>query len=416
MVDVSNTKSKRAVFSNYEWFVIVLMAFIQFTVIVDFMILSPIGAILMPTLRITPREFSFLVAVYGFSAAAAGLCNAGFADRFERKKLLLFFYCGFAVGTLFCGLAKSYTVLFVARLVTGAFGGVIGATVYSITTDLFSFDRRGRVQAFVQTGFATSQVLGIPGGLLIANAWGWQAPFLALFIICLATSLVIYFYLHPIARASPDLTPHNDASFYQIIKTAVNVRYTVAFATIALLTAGSFMMMPFATAFSVNNLGIAVQDLPILFISTGLATILAAPFLGKAADFCGKFEVFVFGTLLAASMIFIYTKLEKPSFGIVLVNNILMFLGISARMIASYALVSMIPSPHQRGLFMSLGNSVQQIAGGGAALLGGYIINQTVDGRIENYDMLGYWVIGTGMITILTMHYLQSVAIRSKET
>ena len=90
------------------------------------MILSPLGAQLMPALRIPPVQFGLLVSTYAFSAGVSGFLAAGFADRFDRKKLLLFFYTGFMAGTVLCALASSYHVLLIGRLVTGLFAGVVG--------------------------------------------------------------------------------------------------------------------------------------------------------------------------------------------------------------------------------------------------------------------------------------------------
>src|SRR5688572_27578689 len=151
---------KEKVFTPYEGFIIAILAFVQFTVILDFMVLSPLGAILMPELNITPRQFGTVVSAYAFSAGASGILAAGFADKFDRKKILLFFYAGFIVGTLCCALATTYWMLLGARIITGLFGGVIGAISMTIMTDLFEVNQRGRVMGFVQMAFAASQVLG----------------------------------------------------------------------------------------------------------------------------------------------------------------------------------------------------------------------------------------------------------------
>src|SRR5882757_1158486 len=141
----------RLAFSRYQKLVIAILAFLQFTIILDFMIISPLGAIVMPTLHITPQQFGLAVSSYAFAAGASGLLAAGFADRFDRKRLLLFFYAGFLLGTLICALATSYPLLLGARIVTGLFGGVIGSVVLSIATDLFALEVRGRVMGFIQT-------------------------------------------------------------------------------------------------------------------------------------------------------------------------------------------------------------------------------------------------------------------------
>src|SRR5262249_52189272 len=186
-------------FSGYQKFVVTLLAFLQFSIILDFMIISPLGAIIMPDLGITPQRFGEIVSAYAFSAGISGLLAAGFADRFDRKKFLLFFYCGFIVGTGLCALAPNYPLLLVARIVTGLFGGVIGSVVLAIATDLFPLAMRGRVMGVVQTAFSASQVLGIPAGIYIANLWNWHMTFLAIVLVAIPVGLVIVAYMRPVA-------------------------------------------------------------------------------------------------------------------------------------------------------------------------------------------------------------------------
>src|SRR5471032_890944 len=177
---VAGQKPAKLTFSGYQKFVIGILAFLQFTIILDFMIISPLGAIVIPALHISPREFGLAVSVYAFSAGISGILAAGFADRFDRKRLLLFFYVGFTLGTALCAIAPNYHLLLLGRIVTGLFGGVIGSVVLAIVTDLFALQLRGRVMGFVQTAFAASQVLGIPAGLFLSNHWNWHVAFGAL--------------------------------------------------------------------------------------------------------------------------------------------------------------------------------------------------------------------------------------------
>jgi predicted MFS family arabinose efflux permease len=196
---VKEAASPRVAFSPYQKFVIAVLAFLQFTIILDFMIISPLGAMMMPTLHITPQQFGLAVSSYAFSAGISGLSAAGFADRFDRKRLLLFFYCGFLLGTLLCALAQTYPMLLVARIVTGLFGGVIGSVVMAIATDLFPLQMRGRVMGFLGTAFAASQVLGLPAGLYFANHWDWHAPFMAIIAVAAPVGLIILFGMKPVA-------------------------------------------------------------------------------------------------------------------------------------------------------------------------------------------------------------------------
>jgi len=182
-------------FSGYQKFVIAILALTQFTVVLDFMVMSPLGDMLMKSMSLSTVQFGVAVFSYAFSAGISGLLTAGFADSFDRKKLLLFFYVGFILGTLFCGLADTYPLLIAARIITGLFGGVIGSISMAIVSDLFPLEKRGRVMGFLQMGFGASQVLGIPISLYIANHWGWQSPFLMIVGLAFIIFLVIVFVM-----------------------------------------------------------------------------------------------------------------------------------------------------------------------------------------------------------------------------
>ena len=298
-----------SVFTPYQKFVVALLAFLQFTVILDFMILSPLGAMLMHDLATPPNQFGWVVSVYAFSAGASGILAAGFSDRFDRKKFLMFFYAGFVLGTLMCGLAQTYTALLIARMVTGLFGGVLGSVVAAITTDLFPMSMRGRVMGFVQTAFASSQVMGIPLGLYLANRWGWHAPFLLIVGVSSLVGVVIFVRLQPITGHLEKKQRYS--AFGHLWSTLSTPRYLQAFATVALLSTGGFMLMPFGSAFSVHNLGIAIEKLPMVYMITGLCSMITGPIVGRLSDTFGKFPMFVFGSLLSMIMVFIYTNLAS---------------------------------------------------------------------------------------------------------
>lgn len=389
-------------FSSYQAFVVAILTFLQFTIILDFMILSPLGAILMPELKITPSQFGMVVSAYAFCAGGAGLLAAGFADRFDRKKLLLFFYAGFILGTLFCGLAPSYEFLLLARMVTGFFGGVIGSIIAAITTDLFPFQARGRVMGFMQTAFAASQVLGLPLGIYLANNWGWHMPFLLIVGCSLFVGILIWFLLKPIDQHLK--LEKKESPFHHLKITLTTPLYLQAFATVALLSTGGYMMMPFGSAFSVHNLGIDVNHLPMIYMITGFSSILIGPFVGRASDIFGKFNVFIFGSVVSIIMVLIYTHLGVTPMAWVILVNTLMFVGIFSRMIPAQTLMSAVPEPMNRGAFMSISSSVQQISGGVASLLAGLIVVEGPGGYIEHFDTLGFVVIGSSLITLFMLY------------
>lgn len=392
-------------FTPYQKVIVAILAFLQFTIVLDFMILSPLGALLMRDLHISASRFGLVVSVYAFSAGIAGFLAAGFADRFDRKKMLMFFYAGFLVGTLLCGLAPTYHFLLFARMVTGLFGGVIGSISFAIIADLFPFSQRGRVMGVVQTSFAASQVLGLPLGLFLSDLWGWHAPFLMIVSFSTVAGVLIAIYMKPI-DAHLKLQRPEGGAFGHLVKTVSNTRYLRAFATTTLLVTGGFMLMPFGSAFTVNNLGIPIEKLKVIYLFTGLCAVFAGPLAGKLSDSIGKFPLFGIGSVIAIVMIFIYTHLGVTPIVEVIIVNAVLFIGITARMISASALMSAVPDAAHRGGFMAVNSSLQQIAGGVAAAVAGLIVVRTDSGMLERYDTLGYVVITSIAITVGLLYFI----------
>jgi len=396
--------AKEKVFTGYQVFIIAILAILQFSVILDFMVLSPLGAMLLPTLHISTAQFGWVVSAYAFSAGISGILAAGFADRYDRKKLLLFFYVGFLVGTFLCAIAPDYEFLLVARIVTGLFGGVIGSVGFAIISDLFKFEVRGRVMGFVQMAFAASQILGLPIGLLLANKFGWHAPFWMIGVFGILVGIVIMVYMKPVAD---HLDIKNERHPIQhLIKTFSVPDYVKGYLSTILLATGGFMMMPFGSAFSTNNLGLTLEQLPMVYLIVGIFSIATGPIIGKLSDKVGKYKIFAWGTAVACITVAVYTPLGITPVWIVILLSVIMFAGITARMITSGALMSAVPAPQDRGAFMSITASVQQISGGIASAIAGMIVYQAPNGNLERYDVLGYVVIGTMIITVVMMYWI----------
>jgi predicted MFS family arabinose efflux permease len=387
--------------SRYQVTVVAILAFLQFTVVLDFMILSPLGALLMKALAVTPKQFGLVVSAYAFAAAGSGLLAAGFADKFDRKKLLLFFYSGFVLGTALCGMASSYSFLLGARMVTGLFGGVIGSISLAIIADLFPFEVRGRVMGIVMSAFAASQVLGIPAGLYVSNAFGWHAPFLMIAGVSAVVGIAIFTQLRPIDDHLKRPSTGNAGA--HLLATLARPRYQWGFSATMLLAVGGFMLMPFGSAFAVHNLGIPLQKLPMVYMATGMATIVAGPLMGRVSDAIGKYRTFAMGSASALALVVYYTSLGVTPLWVVIALNIVLFVSITARMISSQALSSAIPEPQDRGAYMSISSSLQQLAGGVASSSAGLIVSQTGDGPLENYERLGYVVSAAIVTTVVLM-------------
>ncbi|HNR74386.1 MAG TPA: MFS transporter [Cyclobacteriaceae bacterium] len=391
-------------FSGYQVFVIAILTILQFSIILDFMVLSPLGPMLRPALHISPAQFGMVVAAYAFSAGLSGLLAAGFADKYDRKKLLLFFYTGFIIGTLFCGLAPTYPLLLAARIFTGIFGGVIGSVTFAIVTDLFPIEVRGRVMGFLQMAFASSQVLGLPVGLYFAEKWGWHSPFIMIVMVSVLVAVAILFFLKPIDAHLKIKTDRN--AFTHLFKTISNSTYLKTFAATTLLATGGFMMMPFGADFGVNNLKLTLKQLPTLYMITGIASMILGPLIGRLSDAWGKYRAFVVGSMLMIFIVIIYCNLGPTPLWMVVGINIVMFAGISARMISSQALISAVPEQMDRGAFMSLNSSTQQISGGIASYIAGMIVVQAPSGELLHYDTLGYVVAGSIIITIAMIWFV----------
>jgi predicted MFS family arabinose efflux permease len=379
------TKTK---FTSYQILVIILLAITQFTVVLDFMVMSPLGDILMKSMNLSTKQFGFAVSSYAFSAGISGLLTAGFADRFDRKKLLQFFYIGFILGTLFCGLSTSYPMLIAARIVTGLFGGVIGSISLAIVADLFLTNQRGRVMGFMQMGFGASQVLGIPISLYLANVWNWQAPFLMIVGLAIIVWILILTIMKPVNEHLKLKTEHNPIK--HLWHTLEQKDYRVGFLSTALLSLGGFMMMPWGSAFAVNNLHVTQAQLPILFMVAGVATLIIMPLIGKLSDKIDKFKLFAMASAWMIIVVLIYTNLTPVPFWFIMLMNIFMMIGIMSRMVPSMALTASLPKMEDRGAFMSINSSLQQMAGGVAAAIGGLIVVQKNKlSPIEHYDTLG---------------------------
>jgi predicted MFS family arabinose efflux permease len=397
-------------FSRYQSFLVALLAVVQFTIILDFIIMSPLGAILMPALNITAAQFGVAVSAYAFSAGISGVLAAGFADRFDRKRLLLFFYVGFTAGTALCALAPNYHVLLLGRIVTGLFGGVVGSVVLAIITDLFPLHLRGRVMGFVQTAFAASQVLGIPVGLFLANRWNWHVSFAAIVGLAIAVMLAVLFLMRPVNEHLRLKQDRN--AFAHLIATVSEPSYTLAFGVTTLLATGGFMLMPFGSAFTVHNLGIDIEHLPTVYLVSGLFSIFTGPLVGRASDAFGKFPTFMFGTVMSIVMVLIYTHLGQTTLTVAIIVNVLMFVGIFSRMIPSQALISAIPAAHQRGSFSAISASLQQLSGGLGSVFAAAIIAQNADGSLRHFDRLGYIVVGTALMALTAMYFVQKQVAR----
>jgi predicted MFS family arabinose efflux permease len=405
---VSTQPAAKTKFSSYHALVIALLALTQFTVVLDFMIMSPLGDMLMKSMSLSTTQFGFAVSGYAFSAGISGLLTAGFADRFDRKKLLLFFYIGFITGTLLCGLSHTYVMLLFARIITGLFGGVIGSISMAIVADLFPIEQRGRVMGFMQMGFGASQVLGIPISLYLANAWDWEAPFFMIVGIASIIWLIILFKMQPVIHHINAATERNAVK--HLWNTIKQRNYRIGFLATAMLSLGGFMMMPWGSAFAINNLGLTNEKLVPLFFASGITSLVIMPLIGKISDKIDKFKIFFIASLWMMVMVIIYTNLTPVPFWVVIMLNICFMVGIMSRMVPAMALTSSLPKMNDRGAYMSISASLQQISGGIAAAVGGMVVVQkTKTSPLEHYNTLGYVIVSLSAVCVYMIYRVSNM-------
>lgn len=392
-------------FTSYQKIIILLLAILQFTIVLDFMILAPLGDILMKSMNMSTKQFGTVVSAYAISACISGIFAAGFADKFDRKKLLLFFYAGFILGTYFCAISYNYETLFIARIITGLFGGVIGSISMAIITDIFSIHQRGKVMGFVQMAFGGSQILGIPIGLVLANYWSWHATFYMVLILAILLGIALVMKLNPLTEHLKLI--NNKNALQHLLQTIKKKDYRIGFLATALLSMGGFMIMPFSTAFIVNNIHIAQSQVAIIFFFTGIFSIIIMPIVGKLSDKFDKLMIFGIGTIIAIVMVVMYTHLSPVPIWLVIIVNIVLFIGIMSRMVPATALNSAVPDAYDRGAYMSINSSLQQFAGGIAALFSGLVVVQkSKNSPIENFDILGYVMV---VLMLLCFYFVYKV-------
>lgn len=356
------------------------------------MIMMPLGPQLMQIFNISPRHFGFIVSAYGLSAGISGFLAAFFVDNYDRKKVVLFAYIGFVIGTFACAFAPTHQFLIVARVIAGTFGGLIGAQVMSIVADTFDYQRRATAMGFITTAFSVASVVGIPAGLFLANHLGWHTPFLVVGSLGLIVIFLIIRFVPPIDKhlKNREEKPNPLAVITNILKNPNQLRALWLSVTIML---GHFSIIPYISPTLVANVGFSQSNIFLIYLVGGLLTIFSAPMVGKLADKKGKYPVFVTFAILSLIPIYLITHMFTGALWAILFVSGIFFVFSNGRMIPTQAMISNVVSPQQRGSFMAINSSLQLFAQAIAANIGGFIIHKTASGYIEKYDWVGYFSI-----------------------
>lgn len=383
-----------------ERLLLLVLAAIQFTAIVDFLIILPLGPQYMRVLSITPGQFGIIVSAYAISAGISGIATGLFLDRFDRKRALLGLYLGFAVGTLFCALAPTYHLLVAARVVAGAFGGVAGALILAIIADVVPEQRRGAAMGLVMSSFSVASICGVPLGLLLASNLDWHLPFLVLAGLSLVILAVAAWTLPPLRGHLQHAKAQHPLA--RILTVLGRPDHQMAFLFMAVLSFTGFSIFPNIANYMVWNVGLTEKQLPLIYLAGGLATVFSLNWIGRWSDRTGKHRVFTLMSLAATVPIVLLTNLPRVSLPVAVSVSTLLMVCMSGRMVPAMALMTASIEPQYRGGFMSINSSVQQFACGVAAFFSGQILTQTPTGELAHFPLLG----GVSIVCALACIYL----------
>lgn len=388
-----------------ERIILFILASLNFTHILDFIIMVPLSIYLIPSFGISAFQFSILVASYSISAFLSGLIAAMLVDKHDRKKSLIIAYIGFLVGTAACGFSYTFGFLLAARVLTGLFGGVLGAQVFSIVSDLFAYERRGRAMGTVMSAFAVASVIGIPLSLYLTNLFhsNWHIPFLSIAGLGL---LLIPFML----RYLPSMTDHirkneQTSLFGGLVKTMKVPAQRAALVFSCLFMLGHFLVIPFIPSYLEFNKGFTKEQIPLILLCGGIASFASAIYLGRFSDKKGKLPVFLWCVLSSLFLVVILTNMPDMHLGIALGFFAILFMAVTGRIVMAQAMITGVVSNDQRGSFMSVNGSVQQLGQGLASLAAGVIIHtDKVTHQLSRYNWVGYLSILLMIISLVISH------------
>lgn len=399
-----------AVSVRRERFLLWLLAGLQFTHLLDFMILTPLAPQFMRLWSIAAHEFGYLVAVYAVAASLAGLGASLFIDRFDRRRMLRWVYAIFVVATLACALAPGFWSLLAARALAGASGGVVGSVVMAIVGDVIPAERRGRAMGVIMSAFPLVSVLGVPASLLVATHLGWHAPFFVLAATGTLLWSAIGFVVPPVNVHLKGAAARSRGWMGDFLALFSYPSHRRALLSVFAFTLSGFAIFPYLSAFQVKNVGIAEADLAWVFFVGGLATIFTSRLIGWSADRFGKRRMFLILAACSLVPILVITHMPRTGLPLLLLASTLFMVLMSGRFIPLMALVTTCVEPRMRGAFMSLSSAAQNLAAGLASLGSGALIGHAADGSLTGFGTVGYCAAGLTLLCIAIARRLQSAA------
>jgi predicted MFS family arabinose efflux permease len=428
-----------------------ILAAVQFSHIIDFMIIMPLGKTIMEVFDISPGQFAWVVSAYAGAALTGNLISTAFIDRFDRRTALLFLFCGFTLGTLACAFAPSYIMLLIFRACTGIFGGTLGALVLAIVGDVIPLERRASAMGWVMTAFSAASVIGIPAGIWIAAEYGWNAPFIVTAAIAACLVVMAWFFVPPLrghlkAEAAYQARPQvqrkggkeqsNKGAAADVLDAAAIPATTAAFVpkhgfakvldpfvrifsdpnqraallfTLTLML-GHFTIIPFIAPYMQINIGFEDKQVGLIYFIGGLLTVVLLPLFGRLADKYGRMRIFTIASFFALGSIYALTNLDTKSITIALIVTSSFFVVASGRNVPATTMITSVVRPENRGGFMSIRQSINEMALFASTVIAGFIITEGPDGKLEHYEWLGYFTIIMSVLAVWAASRVRAVS------
>ncbi len=377
-----------------EKILLLALALVQFTHIVDFMIIMPLGKQFMELFSITPGQFSMIVSSYAVSAFIMGLASALYIDRVDRKVGLLVIYTGFILGTLACSMASNFWFFIAARSFTGAFGGVLAALIFAIIGDSIPYERRSAAT-----------------GLFLAASFGWRMTFIVIGILALLVLVVLYLNLPTMKghiREADETTPKLK-SYHVYLQVLKDRNQLLALLFTVVLMLGHFSIIPFIAPYMQFNIGFSNFEVTYIYAVGGGLTAVLLPVFGRLADRYGNAFIFSLSSVFALLSIYAITNLPPVSMTIALIATSSFFVVASGRSVPATTMVTSVVNPESRGSFMSIRSSVNQLALAMASGIAGLIVVEQ-DGKLLHYPMVGYIAISMSLFAIFLSWRLKTIS------
>lgn len=389
-------------------FIIFLLAACQFVHVMDFMVMMPLNPFLRESMQIDIKAFNYLISAYAFSAGAFALIAAPFIEKFDRKYALLLLLSGFILGTFGCAFAKDYSQLIIARIVSGAFGGMTGTMVISMVGDLVPIHKRAFAMSMIMVAFSLSSIVGMPVGIYLADNFTWSAPFLAIAILSIIVLLACFIFL-------PNVNDHlngptNKQNIFDVFKRSLfDANQRNALILMFLVIIGQFTVIPTISAYMVTNVGLEKTDLTYIYMIGGIATTITMPLIGKWADRSSRSNIFTLMILLSLVPIFILTRLGEGSVQEALLVTVPFFIFISGRMVPAHTIIASAVAQNQRAGFMSINTAVREFAAAISTQIAAFVIIDS-GSSIENYEIIGYIAIFSSLIALFFVRKIKIIS------